>query len=144
MQDLTRQDIGKLGEELVERWLIERGVKILQRRWRWRRGEIDTIAIEGDTLLFVEVKTRSSENWDADGLLAITPQKQQKLVQTAELFLLKYPHLVELSCRFDVAIVHYQRSAKISFPQPLYSRVDPDRGDRFSLVDYLAGAFELE
>ena len=57
---------GKLGEEVVAQWLIERGGEILHRRWRWKRGEIDLIAIESNTLLFIEVKTRNSRNWDAD------------------------------------------------------------------------------
>jgi putative endonuclease len=136
-------DIGKLGEELVARWLIDRGAEILQRRWRWRRGEIDLIAIEDDILLFIEVKTRSSANWDADGLLAITPQKQRKLAQTAEVFLVQYPHFSPYACRFDVAIVHYQRSAPTPISTSLYSMTEDEGGDRWLLLDYLPGAFEI-
>ena len=133
---------GKLGEEVVAQWLIERGGEILHRRWRWKRGEIDLIAIESNTLLFIEVKTRNGRSWDLNGLLSITPQKQARIVQTAELFLVKYPDLLEYSCRFDVAIVRHQSiDSKINTP-PLY--IINNLVDRTSLLllDYLPSAFD--
>jgi putative endonuclease len=129
---------GKQGEEVVAQWLTNRGVEILYHRWRWKRGEIDLIAIAGadsklgesDTLLFIEVKTRNRANWDADGLLAITLQKQATIVRTAELFLLKHPHLAEYPCRFDVAIVRHQPIAV----RVASRREDPWRSSRISLL----------
>lgn len=106
-------DIGVLGEDLVAQWLCSKGWVILHRRWRSRWGEIDIIARNSSPLLaFVEVKTRSRGNWDAGGLLSITPQKQAKLWQTAQRFLATYPGLVDYPCRFDVALVHCQKLSK--------------------------------
>jgi putative endonuclease len=133
---------GKQGEEVVAQWLKERGGEILHHRWRWRRGEIDLIAIESDTLLFIEVKTRNRSNWDADGLLAITPQKQATIVRSAELFLLKHPQLAEYPCRFDVAIVRHQPISRAIFGTPLHVLTDLTASEHLLLLDYLTSAFD--
>jgi putative endonuclease len=133
---------GELGEAVVAAWLSERGAKILHRRWRWRRGEIDLIAIESDTVLFIEVKTRNTRNWDADGLLAITPQKQARLFSSAELFLVKHPVLANYPCRFDVAIVRHQPSDRSTEGTYLHILTDPIANRSLLLLDYLPGAFD--
>lgn len=142
---------GELGEAVVAAWLRERGAKILSQRWRWRRGEIDLIAIteadnelcESDTILFIEVKTRNDRNWDADGLLAVTPQKQARLFSSAELFLVKHPTLGDYPCRFDVAIVRHQPSARPIEGTYLYILTEPAANRSLLLLDYLPGAFDL-
>lgn len=114
-------EFGLLAEALVAQWLTQQGGRILQRRWRCRWGELDLIAqlpptaTAAATLAFVEVKARQNAGWDAGGLLAITPQKQAKLWQTAELFLSDHPDLANENCRFDVALV-WGRSRPISRP----------------------------
>ncbi len=119
-------DIGSLGEELVADWLETQGWAVLHRRWRCRWGEIDLVAqqlitpscqsqgVAQASLAFIEVKTRRPGNWDADGLLAITPRKQAKLWKTAEMFLADHAALANLPCRFDVALVCFQRSQSVS------------------------------
>lgn len=104
------KEIGKLGEKLVEQWLKNQNYEILQQNWRCRWGEIDLVILDPQdkAIAFVEVKTRSQNNWDANGLFAVDSSKQQKIIQTASLFLAQHPQLAELPCRFDVALVSYQ------------------------------------
>jgi putative endonuclease len=135
-------DTGKKGEEVVAQWLIARGGKVLHQRWRSKTGEIDIIGLESDTLLFIEVKTRNRSNWDADGLLAITPQKQSKIVRTAQLFLLKHSHLAEYPCRFDVAIVRHQPIRTVIVGTPLHILTDLTDGQNLLLIEYISGAFD--
>lgn len=56
----AKDDLGKRGEAIAARYLWEAGYEILERNWRCPQGEIDLIASDGDELVFVEVKTRSS------------------------------------------------------------------------------------
>jgi putative endonuclease len=119
----TTQTIGILAEELVAQWLMGQGWEILQHRWHCRWGELDLVAkgaiasmtkeaTPQPVLAFVEVKARSRGNWDENGLMSITPKKQAKLWQAAQLFLAERPDLAELTCRFDVALVSYGRSPR--------------------------------
>ena len=64
-------DIGDLGEALVVSWLKAQDYQLLHQNWHCRWGEIDIIALSKSTLIFVEVKTRSRNNWDELGLLSI-------------------------------------------------------------------------
>ena len=100
------------------------------------------IAIESSTLIFIEVKTRNSRNWDADGLLAISAQKQTRLIRSAELFLVKHPDLAEYPCRFDVAIVRHQPISRKIVQPPLYLTTDIETNECLLLLDYLPNAFE--
>lgn len=99
--------MGQAAEAFVAEWLKQQNWQILQQRWHCRWGELDIVAqsLSENCLAFVEVKARSRRNWDADGLLAITPTKQAKLALAAQLFLSDHPELADLPCRFDVAMV---------------------------------------
>src|ERR1043166_2868446 len=83
---------GLLGERAAKRHLCRSGLRFLTANFRSRRGEIDLVFRDGDCLVFVEVKTRSSEEWTRPAA-AVDARKQRLLSQTALDFLkvLKHP-----------------------------------------------------
>ncbi len=98
-----RQKLGKKGEELAGTYLEKMGYQVLEQNYRTRLGEIDLIAKHGESIVFVEVKTRRSDSYGSPRL-AITPQKQKKL-SVAALAYLKSRQKMEAKARFDVVVV---------------------------------------
>ncbi len=146
--------IGTLGEGLVGRWLELHNYMLLEQNWHCRWGEIDIIAREKDRqeISFVEVKTRSANNWDKNGLLAVDAVKQEKIIKTASWFLAQYPRWAELPCRFDVALVSCKnyslpRHGQIATEWSSISRIEvgqPVIMEEYQLTikDYLMSAFD--
>ena len=84
---LSRIEIGALGEQLAVEHLHGLGLRIVARNWRCRYGELDVIAAEGaDTLVFVEVKTRTGDCFGGVAE-AVTPQKVRRIRRLAGLWL---------------------------------------------------------
>jgi putative endonuclease len=98
-----RQSVGKSGEDLACDELRRRGYAILARRYRSRMGEIDIVARDGDTLVFVEVKARRSFRFGRPGE-AVTWRKRRKLLLMAGDFVAR-SRLALVPCRFDVVAV---------------------------------------
>ncbi len=94
---------GELGERAAKKFLQAQGLKFLAANFRSERGEIDLIFRDGDCLVFIEVKTRSSEVWTRPAS-AVDARKRKLLSQTAldYLKLLKYP---KVKFRFDIVEV---------------------------------------
>ena len=95
--------LGRRGEEEAERHLAWRGYRILERRYRTRAGEIDFIAEDGATLVFVEVKTRSSLRFGRPSE-AVGFRKRARIAAAASLYLALRGG-PERPCRFDVVEV---------------------------------------
>lgn len=93
---------GRLGEDYTAQWLISRGYRITAKNFHSRYGEIDIIAEDEKYIVFVEVKTRCSGGL-VTPLEAVTPQKQRKILLTAQAYLAQ--HSSPLQPRFDVAAV---------------------------------------
>jgi putative endonuclease len=99
----ARQQLGKLGEDLAVEELERRGYAILARRYRTRCGEIDIVAEDRDTLVFVEVKARASAEFGT-AAEAVTRHKQRKLAQMATDYLTRAEGPAR-PCRFDVVAI---------------------------------------
>jgi putative endonuclease len=95
-----------MGEDLACAELCRRGYAILARRYRTRYGEIDVVAREGTTVVFVEVKTRCGDAFGSGGA-AVTSWKQQRIVRMATDYLARHG-LLDAPCRFDVVTVQVE------------------------------------
>ncbi len=93
--------LGKSAEDLAVDFLKRQGYRIIRCNVRLKFGEIDIVAREGDTLCFIEVKARLSEDFGSP-LESIPFFKQRKLSKLALAYLKKYYHKVDIKSRFDV------------------------------------------
>jgi len=98
-----RRRLGEAGEEAAEAWLREAGLDIVARGFRARFGEIDIIARDGPTVVFVEVKTRRNTAFGHPAE-AVTASKRGRIARVASLFLSR-SGWDEKACRFDVVEV---------------------------------------
>ena len=96
---MKQYESGLNGEELAEKYLTDRGMVLLTRRYRGEDGEIDLILTDGDCIVFVEVKYRPQAA-AGTGLQAITPAKQRRMAHAAQAYLMEMGWL-EHSARFD-------------------------------------------
>lgn len=103
MGDDHRQVLGKSGEDVACHELRRRGYAILERRYRTRLGEIDIVARDGPTTVFVEVKTRGGDDYGG-GAEAVTPWKQRRIARMALDYASRH-QLLDSPCRFDVVTV---------------------------------------
>ena len=99
----SRQQLGKSGENLACRELERLGYAILARRYRRRGGELDIVARDGQTVVFVEVKTRNGRDFGG-GADAISRVKRRRMADIALDFLSR-ERLTESPCRFDVVAI---------------------------------------
>ncbi|MEE8116675.1 MAG: YraN family protein [Gemmatimonadales bacterium] len=98
-----RQTLGRRGEQLAARFLERAGLRVIERRFRLRCGEIDLIALDREWVVFIEVKTRRGSGYGTPAE-SVTPFKQRKMARTALAFLAgRGWH--ERPCRFDVVEV---------------------------------------
>jgi len=116
----TTIELGSLGENIAVTYLTDAGLRVLDRNWRCREGELDLVARDGDALVFCEVKTRRGTGY-GHPVEAVTRAKQVRLRTLAQRWLAAHAeHAPDL--RFDVVGVLL-------------------RGDGPAVVTHLPGAF---
>jgi putative endonuclease len=93
-------EVGRNGEARAVAFLVDRGYAIVARNWRCRIGELDLIARDGDTLAFVEIRSRADGS-RGDAIATVGAAKQRKLAQVAAAYLAA-ERPVARACRFDV------------------------------------------
>ncbi|MEC9488845.1 MAG: YraN family protein [Halanaerobium sp.] len=99
-------ELGQWGEEQAENYIKEQGYLLLERNYSNHMGEIDLIARDGEILVFIEVKTRSSSSFGSP-LEAVGLSKQRQIYRLAQAYL-QSRRLPETKCRFDVIGIELQ------------------------------------
>ena len=103
----SRASLGARAEEIAAQRLVRCGFDILCRNFRKREGEIDIIARDGDTLVFVEVRSHSTASFGSPAE-SVIPSKLKKLATVATMYI-QETQSVETPCRFDLVEVYFRR-----------------------------------
>jgi putative endonuclease len=114
----ARAAAGARAEALAAQFLVARGLTIVTRNFRARRGEIDLIARDGDTLVFVEVRLRRSQAFGGAGA-SITAAKCARLAAAANVYLATLGALPP--CRFDAVLLDSLDAPRIAWERDILS-----------------------
>ncbi len=102
---LNKNNAGLEAEKLAATFLANHGLKLVTQNYHCRFGEIDLIMMDAKTLVFVEVKLRSNSQFGG-AAASITPQKQQKMILTAQHYLQQHvKNQNQTACRFDAILM---------------------------------------
>lgn len=96
----TTREQGQRAESRARAFLEQSGLTLLDENWQARCGELDLVMRDGETIVFIEVRYRSSPAW-ADGAATVDQRKQARLIRTAQLWLQRHGN-PDRPCRFDV------------------------------------------
>lgn len=100
--------LGRQAERQALNYLRTQGLRLLERNFRSRSGEIDLIMTEHDCLVFVEVRYRNRSDYGG-ALASIDSRKQRRIIRCAEYFLQRHPQRLQYPIRFDVVCVQFNR-----------------------------------
>lgn len=120
--------IGAWGEEIASQYLEAKGYKILARNWRTQEGELDLVAQDGETVVFIEVKTRTTKDfgWPEE---SVTATKRRRLQRSAMAYLTDQG-LMDLLWRIDVIAIDRDQSGCVERLEHYIDAVDGERDIR--------------
>ena len=101
MLERSSAQSGKDAELQALNYLQQQGLRLLAQNWLCKRGELDLVMLDGDTVVFVEVRYRKHAQWGG-ALASIDGSKRQQLILAAQFFLQKEHRWADSPCRFDV------------------------------------------
>jgi len=110
---LDKKTLGARGERAALRELRRAGMRLRRRNWRSRSGEVDLVMQEGDTIVFVEVRSRTSDA-SARPMELLGSRKQQRMVRVAEEYLYRY-RLLDRPWRIDCVFVTFNERGTPEF-----------------------------
>lgn len=121
-----RQHLGDFGERTARAHLEQKGLKVVDRKFRTRETEIDLVAIDGEQAVFVEVRTRRGA-YDGMAALSVTRGKQRKLVNAARHYLEAHPDFEAMPLRIDVVAIELDQDGTLRTIEHIEDAVRPDR-----------------
>lgn len=115
---MSRYETGLSGEQRAEKYLCDQGMRCEARRYRGSDGELDLVMLDGEAVVFVEVKSRPGKP-AGSGLLAVTSDKQRRMINAATVFLAQRGWM-DRPARFDV--VEISADGVLHVPNAFISR----------------------
>ncbi len=106
----SSQSSGKAAEALARQHLEQQGLRLLAQNWHCRRGELDLVMLDTDTVVFVEVRYRRHAAWGG-AIESVDARKREKLTMAAMHFLQQESRWAKHPCRFDVIAINSQGNA---------------------------------
>jgi len=101
----TPQRSGEAAEAMARRHLEREGLRLLAQNWRCKRGELDLVMLDRDTVVFVEVRYRRHTAWGG-AVESVDARKREKLILAATYFLQQESRWARHPCRFDVIAIN--------------------------------------
>lgn len=110
-RNLTTTEQGREAEDIAARHLEAGGLRVIERNFRVRGGEIDLICRDGRTLVFVEVRQRRRNDFGG-AAASITALKRRRLLLAARIYLMRHP---DVPCRFDCVLLDGPGTGRLSW-----------------------------